>query len=135
MLPQEVLDFGKCFLNGVEIEWVRGKVFDTDTEPINKLKNLIVMVDPGIVEDKDTENTWVWIAFGQLWQLDRCEIQKKVDSYQTLFQPVQKRNLREWTLYWSSQDETHQERGIQQRAIKLARVSSYHLEVMWWSFL
>ena len=73
----------------------KGEGIDTDTVPINKLKNILIMVDPCIVKDKDTENTWVWIKFGQLWQLDRSEIQKKSGFIPDWVPASQKKNLHE----------------------------------------
>lgn len=63
MALQKVLDLGKRLFDRVEVWQVGWEIFDANADTISKLFELSTMMDFGIVEDQDTEWTWVWRAF------------------------------------------------------------------------
>jgi hypothetical protein len=66
MSPDEELDLGKSLLDQVEVGRVRWEELDSHTESICKGKDFVVVMDPGVVQDKDAKRTRIRTAFWHL---------------------------------------------------------------------
>ena len=97
MSSNKVLDFRERLFDGIEIGRIGRQVLDANAESISELKEFSAVVNPGVVEDKDTEGAGIRAAEGKLAQPISIERgQEKVSpTYHDILHPPEKCCLRE----------------------------------------
>ena len=68
ILTNKVLDLRERLFDGVEIGRIGRQVLDAERRIDRRARGVSAVVDPGVVEDKDTERAGIWATEGKLAQ-------------------------------------------------------------------